>query len=121
MAAEFITKTKTKKGETITVTYRIDAEFTPKKAEEICAEFIENYCVAHNAIDWLLEKVNITSYTILRDKGKETECYETVECKNYPFPMLRKDFIDKFFPTLGGKKEPAESLKDKLNRKYGKK
>lgn len=116
---QYITKRKKVKGEVVETRYRVDADFIPQEANEICAEFIENYCVAHNEIAWLLDTVNKTSYQVVRNAGKSDEYTETVNCDNYPFPMLRKDFITKFFSSLGAKSDKV-SWKDKLNAKYKK-
>lgn len=122
MAEKWITKSKTVKGEVVETQYRIDADFKPAKIGEISMEFIENYCVANNAIDWLLEEVNTTTYSVIRDKGKPTERTEVVKCDNYPFVNLRKDFATKFFPSIIGKNsETTLTWKDRINAKYGKK
>jgi hypothetical protein len=122
MAEKWITKTKKVKGETIETQYRIDADFKPSKIGEISMEFIENYCVANNAIDWLLEEVNITTYSVIRDKGKPTERKEFVTCDVYPFVNLRRDFAEKFFSSiLIGTNDAPKTWKDRLNEKYGKK
>lgn len=121
MAEKYITKSKKVKGEKVETTYRIDADFVPQSANEICMEFVENYCVAHNEIEWLLEEVNITAYAVIRDKGKPTERTEVVKCDNYPFVNLRKDFIAKFFPKIIKGSDTTETWKDRLNKKYGKK
>ena len=85
-------------------------------------DFIENYCVANNELDWLLEEVNTTEYTTEK-KNKETGEKEikTVKCDNYPFVMLRADFVKKFFPSIIKGIEKKETVKDRLNKKYGRK
>lgn len=122
MAAEYITKKKKVKGEVVETTYRVDAGFKPSEISEVCIEFIENYCVANKKIDWLLEKVNTTSYEVER-KDKETgaKFMETVQCDNYPFVNLRKDFVEKFFPSIIKGNTSPETFKDKINRLYGNK
>ena len=120
MAEKWITKSKTVKGSLIETQYRIDADFKPSKIGDISMEFIENYCVANNQIDWLLEEVNTTTYSVIRDKGKPTERTEVVTTDNYPFVNIRKDFVLKFFPSILGKDEP-QTWKERLNAKYGKK
>lgn len=102
--------------------FRIDAAFKPTRIDEICEEFIENYCEANNEIEWLIEKVNTTKYTT-KKKNKETGEIEEVEieCKNYPFVNLRSDFVNKFFSDiLKGNAEKKPSLKERLNAKYKK-
>lgn len=121
MAEKWITKSKKVKGEVIETKYRIDAGFKPTEISEISMEFIENWCVANNEVEWLLEEVNISEYGVKRkDKATGEEYTEVVKCDNYPFVNLRKDFVEKFFSyILKGKK--ADTWKDKLNAKYGKK
>lgn len=120
MAEKWITKTKKVNGETVETKYRVDADFKPAEIGEISMEFIENWCVANNQIEWLLDEVNISEYAVIRDKGKPTEHKEIVKCDNYPFVNLRKDFAEKFFSNIF-KGNKAETWKDMLNRKYGKK
>lgn len=120
--ADYITKKKKVNGEVVETTYRVDAAFKPEEISEISIEFIENYCVANNKIDWLLEKVNTTSYIVERKNEETGEKYkETVECENYPFVNLRRDFVEKFFPKILKGKITNETFKDKINRLYGKK
>ena len=59
----YITKNYTKKvngeNQTVTTKYRIDAEFIPTKANEICSEFIKNYCISkgNEGIQWYIDKL----------------------------------------------------------------
>lgn len=91
---EKITKTHTRKdkktGEVITVSteYCISADFVPAKVADICTEFIENYCVANNEVEWLCQKYEST---IVDKDGKK---------RPYPFVNLRADFVTKFFPAI---------------------
>lgn len=119
---QWITKTKKVKGETVETNYRIDAGFKPTAISDIAIEFIENYCVANNQVAWLLEKVNTTSYQVERtDKNTGAKYMEKVQCDNYPFVNLRKDFVMKFFPSIIKGNTTTETFKDKINRLYGKK
>ena len=121
---QYITKKKKVKGEVVETTYRIDAGFTPSEIGDISIEFIENYCIANDKMDWLLEKVNTTSYQVERkDKNTGAKYMETVQCDNYPFVNLRRDFAATFFkPILKGKSTSStETFKDRINRLYGKK
>lgn len=123
MAAEYIKKTHKKNGTTVETTYRIDAAFVPAKIGDICNEFIENYCVANKEIDWLVEVSNTSSFVVERTNKETKEKYfETVTCENYPFVNLRRDFAQKFFPSiLKGEPAKAETFKERINRLYGKK
>lgn len=120
MAEQWITKSKKANGETVETKFRVDADFIPKKANDICMEFIVNYCEANNETDWLVDEVNISSYTVERkDKATGKTYTKVVECSNYPFVNLRKDFIEKFFPKLISKSAKKETWKEILNKKYG--
>lgn len=118
MAEKYITKTKKVKGVEVSTKYRIDAAFVPEKIGEISMEFIENYCVANKEIDWLLEEVNITEYTVVRNKGKADEYTEVINSKNYPFVNLRRDFTLKFFPDIINSDDEHETWKERINRLY---
>lgn len=115
--ADFITKSKKVKGEMVETTYRVDASFVPTAINDICNEFIENWCVANNKVEWLVQKVNTTSYQVKRKDGT----IDTVECDNYPFVNLRRDFVETFFPSIIKGEAKKETFKDKINRLYGKK
>lgn len=121
--ADYITKEKKVNGEVVKTTYRVDAGFKPTEIGDICIEFIENWCVANDKIDWLVKKVNTSAYEVKR-KNKETgeEYTEVVSCENYPFVNLRRDFVEDFFGSILKKKAAgAETFKDRINRLYGNK
>ena len=121
---QWITKTKTVKGEKVETNYRIDADFKPTAISDIAIEFIENYCVANNQLEWLVEKVNTTSYEVERkDKNTGKKYKEVVQCDNYPFVNLRKDFATKFFSNIfkGDNSSSTETFKERINRLYGEK
>ena len=105
MAVETIIKEYTHKTKgKVKTEYRIDADFIPEKAEQICEEFIINYCEANNHEEWLYNE-----YTEIIEKkngkvGKRT------------FLEVRKDFIKKFFSNLT--KEKKLSAKDKFINKF---
>lgn len=111
------------KKETITKEYRVDADFVPKSVDVICDEFIENYCVANDAMEWLLETVD--KKTVSKRKVKDAEGNVTgvkeVEI-DYTFANIRSDFVKKFFPQIlkGEKSGKAVSFADKIKAKYGK-
>jgi hypothetical protein len=121
MAMEYITKSKKVNGETIETKYRVDADFVPKEIADICMEFIENYCVANNQIEWLVKTMNITEYKVTRNKGKKDEYIETVKCDNYPFVNVRRDFVMQFFPKIIKGESANETWKERINRLYGQK
>ena len=119
MAAKYITKTKKVRGEIIETTYRVDADFKPAEVNEICMEFIENYCVAKGEIAWLLETVNTSAYEVERTNKETGEKFkEVVKCDNYPFVNLRRDFVKKFFPKIIKGATTAKTWKEILNEKY---
>lgn len=121
--AEYVVKKKIVKGDVVETTYRVDPDFIPQAIGEIAQEFIENYCVAKNEIEWLLKTASITSYTTTKKNEEGKKVTVTVECENYPFVNLRRDFANKFFPTLikGKKKDTDETFKERLLRLYGNK
>ena len=120
--ADYITKKKKVHGEVVETTYRVDAAFKPAEIGEICIEFIENYCVANDKLFWLVEKVNTTSYIVERTNKETGEKYkETVECDNYPFVNLRRDFVEKFFPKILKGNAANETFKERINRLYANK
>lgn len=61
------------------VQFRTDPDFVPEKKEEVCAEFIKNYCLAHGEKEWLK--------SVLKDE----------EGKYLPIAKLRPKFWNKFF------------------------
>lgn len=121
--AEYITKKTKVKGVEKETTYRIDADFKPAKTQDVCQEFIENYCVANGQTDWLVSECSITSYETKR-KNKDTGVMETitVTCKSYPFVNLRADFVNKFFPEiLKPNSNNKETFAERIKRLYGNK
>lgn len=96
---------KTKEKHKAVVRYRVDTDFVPTSSAQVCQEFMENYCVKHGKIDWLINNV---SQTYVDKKGKE---------RPYPFTQTRADFMEEFFSD---KRKTRESWADKLKRKYGK-
>lgn len=123
MAEQYITKKSKRKGEIVETTYRVDADFVPTATTQISQEFIENYCVANNQLEWLVAECNITSYQTSK-KNKETGVLETitVDCKSYPFVNLRADFVHKFFPDiLKPKSAQTETFTERIKRLYGSK
>lgn len=86
------------KTETITTEYCIDADFIPKSHEEICFEYIENFCnyeLNGGDIEKLEWFVNITEKEITKkDKTRKLNHSE-----------IKKEFIRKYFPKLVKEKE----------------
>jgi hypothetical protein len=105
------TKKKEKTGEK-EVTYRIDADFTPSKLDEISIEFVINYCEANNQAEWLYEKLTTKVPCKIKKTGE-------TKLREIPFVKLREEFVSKFFPALkkGKKLSPTETFL----QKYGKK
>lgn len=107
-----------KKGnyQEVTVKYRIDADFIPNDISEISEEFIDNYCEANNEINWLIEMVNTKVPTKnLDENGNPKKVF-------MPFVNLRSEFAKKFFPSIiKGEGKKTETLRDRLNKKYGNK
>ena len=121
MAAEYLEIThKNKDGKEKTIKYRVDADFVPKKLDEICEEFIQNYCLAKGESDWLDKQYDSTEvFEVKADKRK----YKGVEYKKgdkyeaeKSFISIRKDFADKFF-GIKKKEEKAKTGRDKWAEK----
>jgi len=94
--------------------YRIDSDFIPKTADDICQEFIVNYCIAKGKEDtkWLYDLMNKEETKVIKsgkNKGKE---------KTYKISALevRKEFINKYFPNLSAQEKTSvrDDLMDKL-------
>lgn len=110
-------KTDKKTGEKIAteIKYRIDADFVPSASSEICMDFIENYCVAKNRTDWLVEVVQKTKPV------KDKDGNNTDKTRDYTFIEIRAEFVDEFFPQIKGKKKKNKpTLKEKILAKYAK-
>lgn len=89
--------------------FRVDAAFIPQSIDEICDEFIGNYCEAHEETDWLVEQLEATIVT--KKSQKEIAL---------PFVVLRRNFASKFFPSLVKEAKPALSWREKTLAKYKK-
>lgn len=111
---KFITKNYTKKvngeNQTIETRYRVDAEFVPTKANEICIEFIENYCISkgNESIQWFINKLEEEKEIVNADTNKTKK----VKLTNFE---IRKAFVEKYFPTLMAK-EKKNSRADLIER-----
>jgi hypothetical protein len=124
MAAEYITKSyENSKKEIVTKQYRVDADFVPTSVDTICDKFIENYCVANNQIDWLVETVSkkTTSKRKIKDAEGNVTGHKEVEV-NYTFANIRSDFVTKFFPQIlkGDKGNKPLSFAEQIKAKYAK-
>lgn len=97
------------------IKYRIDADFVPSASSEICMDFIENYCVANNKTDWLVDVVQKTKPV------KDKDGIDTGKVRDYNFIEIRAEFVDDFFPQIKGKKpKKKQTLKEQILAKYGK-
>lgn len=85
--------------------YRVDADFEPKKPNEVCKEFIENYCISKGkeTLQWYID---ILSKTEIKD-NKEIPITEGA---------IKKEFIDKFFPVIRESKKATETRNAKIDR-----
>ena len=117
MAKEFITKKYDKKVDGKKVeketTYRIDIDFVPAKLEEICLEFMTNYCIAKNDTQWLSDMLT-TKIKYVVSKGKNKG--ETKERK-YTEKEIKKEFVGRYFENLKAKekeKSPFETALEKI-------
>lgn len=92
--------------------YRIDADFEPKKPNEICVEFIINYCEKEDKnADWLEAQFKEKT---TNKSGKEVE---------KSFYEIRKAFVEKFFPEIeitSSKLSPKEAFLKRMEAKRNK-
>lgn len=97
MAKElFITNTYTNKNkEVIETKYRVDSDFIPTEQNQICIDFIKNYCMSKGKEDvqWLL---NLMTTKITDNENKKSRKITNLE--------IRKQFVNKYFPSLVGNK-----------------
>lgn len=110
MAKElFITHTyKNKDKEVIETKYRVDADFVPTQQNEICIEFIKNYCISKGKEDvkWLIDLMTTNVET--NSEKKKARKITNLE--------IRKQFVNKYFPSLVGIKatDKTQSILDEL-------
>ena len=96
MAEQWITKSKKVNDETVETKFRVDADFIPKKANDICMEFIMNYCEANNETDWLLDEVNTTSYTVKRKDKATGKTFTATTClRQMPEQRIGRKFQER--------------------------
>lgn len=75
--------------------YRIDPDFIPSKVDEICEDFIQNYCDANGKEEWLEEQYNSTETRKKKVDGKVVE-----ETQPKSFVSIRSAFMDEFFSDI---------------------
>lgn len=89
--------------ETVTNKYRVDVDFVPKNANEICDEFMTNYCIAKGKEDikWLMElSQRENEVTIKKGKNKGKTKKQKISSLE-----IRKEFILKYFDSLKAKEK----------------
>lgn len=109
MAETIIKEYKKKNKETgevqvVKTEYTIDKDFIPTKPEEICEEFIINFCMGNKKEeDWLFNQFQER----VKDKnGKEIK---------KPFLQIRKEFIIRHFPKIAESKKKSSAKEDFIN------
>ena len=130
--AQYTTKKVRKKDGTIQENkYRIDPTFVPEKINDICDEFIVNYCVANDKQEWLFNELNKTE-TATANKDRKVKAIvngkkQTINVKageNYQqaqsFVSLRSAFANEFFPDIIKGQAKTESAFDKFLKSYKK-
>jgi len=81
--------------------YRVDPDFVPSKVEEICEDFIINFCEANGKEAWLEAQYNSKEM-----KKKKVDGVEIKEEQPKSFVSIRSAFMDEFFNGIRkGKKE----------------
>ena len=91
-----------------TIKYRVDPAFVPEKVDEICEEFIINYCEANGKEDWLEEQYNSKEDRKKTIKDKDGNKVVITEKQDKSFVSIRSAFMDEFFNTIriGEKDKP---------------
>ena len=94
------------KTQDIETEYRIDADFQPKKATEICNEFIVNYCKSKGkeAVKWLLD--------LMKTKIPDTDKNGEIIDRKITNLEIRKAFVKKYFPSLSAKEKETPKQDD---------
>lgn len=121
MAEKYISIThKNKKGEEKTINYRVDADFVPKKLDEICEEFIQNYCLAKGKEEWLDKQYESKETFEVKTSKRTYRGVEYTKGQKYEadksFISIRKDFAKEFF-GIDKKKETHITGRDKWAQK----
>lgn len=91
--------------------YRVDIDFIPKKIDEICIEFIDNYVTAHNEGEWFSEVLSMDE-EIKKGTRKGQK-------QKASFVTIRSKFVNKFFPNIIIGKPNEGSKMDDLRKRYG--
>ncbi len=123
MAEQYIEiKHKNKSGEEKTIPYRIDADFVPSKLDEICEEFIQNYCLAKGQEEWLDKQYNSKEeFTVKAEGGKTVGGKKYKQGEKYiaekSFISIRRDFGKEFFGIEKKEEEPKVKGRDKWKAK----
>lgn len=79
--------------------YHVEPSFVPKKIDEICEEFIQNYCEAKGEEDWLIDQYNQKETVYVKDKNDKKKIVEVKE-QDKSFVSIRSAFTNKFFPDI---------------------
>lgn len=79
--------------------YHIEPSFIPKKIDEICEEFIQNYCEANGEEDWLIDQYSQKEPVYIKDKNDKKKIVEVKE-QDKSFVSIRSAFANKFFPDI---------------------
>lgn len=129
MAKLFVEKKhKNKSGEEKVIKYRVDADFVPQKIDEICEDFIQNYCIANGKEDWLdnqYESKEIFEVKAEKRKYKGVVYYKGQKFEaDKSFISIRKDFAKEFFgitkkgeENITGRKKWEQKKKDANKKK----
>ena len=119
--AEYISIThKNKGGVEKTIKYRVDAGFVPKRLDEICEEFIQNYCISNDKEDWLDKQYASTENFVVKKDSRKINGVEYKKGETYTtaksFISIRRDFGKEFF-GINKKEETKLKGRDKWAEK----
>ena len=93
--------------------YHVEPSFIPKKIDEICEEFIQNYCEANGKEDWLIDQYSQKESKKIKDKDDKKKIVK-VEEQDKSFVSIRSDFAKEFFPKIiKGEPEKKETKREK--------
>ena len=133
MAAIIVKKTHKKRdkktGEMVTKTksYHAEPDYKPETVDDICIEFIANYCKANKQKEWFLETVNQKEIAnikkrdengkVVKDENGEPVIVDTKE-QDISFVSIRSAFVDKFFPDIRKVEEEKATIKTRFGADF---
>ena len=119
MADKYVEKKhKNKDGKEGVTKYRVDSAFVPSAVNEICEEFIQNYCEANDLVDWLTAQYEEKEVAVAKTTTKRRQAGDKYEIPK-SFVSIRSAFVAKCFPNIV-KGDSKDSPRDKWLKKHKK-